>query len=556
MMELILRIAKSVKLVFLSRFSALARHALGMAQVGEIFGRIVKSDDEPVLFLFNDYPEVAGEINGMNSEERQKYIEEAVVEEATDMIKEATEAENKYMRRVIEEYQNAGSDDPEELMRKDQGIMKVGVNRRYIHVMSKALSSGFERKGMLGYIDPSDDYSISVLKKALKELKPVSKEYFSFDGCTDQALHFRSYLGTLMELHSSVLRGEEIFQKYDCHIVSKALAIRKKERDELERDLERLKNAGEDSVKQYAKQYETDAIMEKADKLKEELRNCYNEKRIRDAKIKEIEEKPPVLYWSDSWNDTGTCVKEHVVRYPYGDDAPFDHYVQLLDGETRPVKVVSTNPKDFEIHYAPDVRAPKIASGLGAALGICLSVVSFGMALPLSVVCGGALGFALTRPNKGRVEFYVKPKNIPEVAEMMRKLKREAEEYSGKAAILEEEIKAMMESSKAELSQRVKKALDDDKKEVQALEQFLSFENNAHLLYLKRQEDIKHFHDVVEKFYPQQVFFSDFLSLHKRVTGGGIEPLTDEKQIPVTTLDPTILIDRYERLFPDIWCCQ
>jgi len=560
MMEYILRESESISLVYMARCRELFQHALGMNPAGEILSKIVKSENEHVLFLFNDYPAQPGEMDDMNPEERQDYVMGLVLKEAKEMVDKAIDAELKLAEKLSGNYREAGVENVDEMVNEDEDFQSITDKRRYLHVMLRALAEGEAKKGGIGYIDPTSSCSIDLLKKTLKELKPVSKDFLSFDGCNEEALNFRSYVSECKELHLSVLYGEELSQKYPVDLVTKARDEKKKECEKHERVLNELKDGNEDHVRIYENQYKFDLFEKKADDLRREQNVYESEIRKREEQIRMMEDAEPVLFWLDPWYDSGYRVDEHVVRYPFGDDIPFDSYKETLGKETKPVKIVSTSPKDFEIHYDFKPSAARIAKGVTAvaaeSAGIALDVVSVGAFIPISLACNVALVSALIKENTGTVEFYVKPKLIPENAEMIKRWKNEIEEFRKKIVILDERIKQLLESSKTELSSRVQTMLVSSNRDLKKIEHFMIFENAVHQLYEKRKDDIKQFFGFVKQFYPNQDSFNEFVSLYEKVTAAEVEAETDEKQIPLSSLERPDLEKTYAECFSDLWGCQ
>jgi len=556
-MEYILRESESISLVFMARCANLFKHSLGMAQAGQVFGRIVKSDDEHVLFLFNHYPAEPGEMDDMSQEERQEYVEKIILKDATDMVEESYNAEAAFLKKLADEYQEAGGENADEMVKDDKEYQEVSDNRRYLHVMLRALVEGEAKKGAIGFIDPTSDYSIGLLKKALKELKPISKNFLSFDGCSEEALQFKSYVTECRELHISVLNGEELCQRYPVDLITRACEMKKKENEQHKQAIVELKDGKEDRIRFYESKYKLDVFEAKANELKKEKEENKKEIKLREGWIKEIEEAKPVLYYEDSWSETSIHVSEHIVRYPPGESVPFDHYKPILDNETEKVKVVSTSPKDFEIHYDFRPGGKRIAAGIGAGVaaagGAALTIVSLGLALPVAAAGGAGVGAALMKTFKGKVEFYVKPKDIPDNAEKIKRWKKEKNDLELKVKILDEKINSLIQSSTSQLGKRVQTMLDSSKKELETLEHFKTFENAVHQLYEKRLEDMKQFFEFVKQFYPNQESFNEFLQLYETVTCGKVEAEKDEKQIPIDSLVQVDLEKKYAESFPDLW---
>jgi len=552
-MEYILREAESVSLACLARCSDLFNHPVGMSYVGERLGKIIKSDAEPVLFLFNAYPAEPGEMDEKSPEERQKYIEDILVEEVKKTVEE--ELKQSLRKKEIAELKEESEEND------DRDNQNGEENKRYLQVMSNAILEGEAKKGGIAYIDPSDDYSVGLLKKALKELKPVSKEYLSFDRCSEEASEFRKYLDEIRELHLSVLSGEELYEQYPADLITKVLDDKKKECEKHEKVLNELKDANEDRVRYYKDEYGCGMFENKAKELKEEQHKCENEIIFCEGYIRGVENAPPVLFHSDCWNYVGVHAKKHIVRYPYGDEIPFEHYEEILSPETVPINIVSTNPKDFEIHYGFKPKAGRIAKGViggvVAAGGLVMTAASLGVlapvGVPLAAAGGVGVGSALVNEFTGRVNFYVKYANLPENAEALKQCRENIEHFKRKVTDLDERIKNILESSSSELNKRVQTMLEANKKELQVLEQFLTFENAVHDLYEKRKEDMKQFYDVVKQFYPNQKSFNDFVSLYEKVTSGKVEVENGEKHIPISYLDRPEMAAKFANFFPDLW---
>jgi len=233
---------------------------------------------------------------------------------------------------------------------------------------------------------------------------------------------------------------------------------------------------------------------------------------------------------------------------------------EILDSETKPTKVVSKKPEDFEIHYGFKPGAVRIALGVASIVamvgGVALSFVYPKYGVPVCLAGAVGVGFSLMKKVGGKVEFYVNPEYVPENAKKIERVRKEIAENKVQIEILEEKIKTGLESSTAELKNKVRTVLDTKKKELQTLEHFVSFEKSAHDLYENRKEDIKQFFDLVQQFYPNQTSFTEFVSLYEKVIGKKIEQETDENNVSLNSLECSDLEKKYANFFSDVWNCQ
>jgi len=86
--------AKEVKLIFLQRCECFFGGHVGMGPFGRMFGNLVRSNDIPALFLFNDY---RWPIDASSDEEKVK----KVIEEMKDEWKNTEEAKNNQLTEAV-----------------------------------------------------------------------------------------------------------------------------------------------------------------------------------------------------------------------------------------------------------------------------------------------------------------------------------------------------------------------------------------------------------------------------------------------------------------------
>jgi len=558
LMEMIVREAKSVKLVLLIRCSDLFRRALGMGEVGKVFGKIVTSDDEPVLFLFNDYPETPGEMKDMTPQQKQSYIMQQIRKEVEDWKAEAEVQETKHRDKLKEAYSKAGASDidVEEMMRSDRNYRTVAENRRYLHIMANALDKT-NKRGCISYIEPSDDHSISMLKEEFSYLPSMNKHYLKFEGYSDDVLQFRKYIAECTESHVCVLYGEKLLQKYPPALITKLLALKKKNCDKHKQVLQQLNSGDKECIKQHGEEYECGTFKSKAKEIEKEEKDLAKQlgRMMRDQD--DIENEKPQVFYEDSWAEGGIAPKDHIVRYPPGGDVPYDHVEVLLHPETKQSKIVSTRPEDFEIHYTSSRSVGKILKGVSGCIigggGVVFSAMGnpaagFTMAWQGGTMIGSALG----KVNGGVVRFFVHPKYFPENAQKLKRIGNASADLMRRQAVLNARRNLLLKSSTDDLLDKVQNALNIEEDELKVLEDFVGFCSKVHKLYQKRVGDMKQLYAVIAGFYPNEKSFSDFMSLYKEVFNGNVVPETDENTIPLSDLDITDLAQTMLRLFPDV----
>jgi len=567
LMECVVREAHSVRIVLLTRCNEFFKGVIGTAESGKVLGNIISGNQESIMFLFNDYPESPGEMEGMSPEKRQLHVMNMIREEYKEIKTDSELDQRKYDEKIAQLYSQAATDgsgqssmNVDELIKKDEEVLAVKERRKYLQLMEVAFSKQ-NTKGSVAYIDPTDDFSILSLKQDLQALQPATKKYIKF-GSTEDVRLFRKYLGESAGLHNSVLTGQKYFLRYPVLVVSKALESKRKSCTKHKDVLEHLSKCDEEQLVQYETEYKCDVLKQKADALKNERDGLTKRLEVLQATIKQIRDAEPEVYCSDSWCENGVFSNEHVVRYPPGKDVPFVRYEENLDagfGEKIETKVISENPEDFEIHYSSSRGVGKILTNIGglatAVAGVALSGVTFGVGLPVAMAGGAAVGGTMTKHCSGTVNFYVNPKDVPEIAAKIGRLEDEIKVLNAGLGKLEERMSSLLKSSTATLNERVSSMLMAEEEEVRILENFLVFAERVNRLYQKRFEKMTEFFKVVEGFYPGDQSFGDFVSLFKDVVYSKIEIEVDAAKIPFSELDSKTkeLQDLYGRFFPDLW---
>jgi len=566
--DMALRHAKSVRLVFLQRIDNFLNGHAGMRTFGEIFGKFVKNDSIPVLFLFNNCRfEVSGE-----GEEKQRNIVEELKNLWKEIISEQKELWTDTMKRVIQRIRVTNSKpelnklftyDNEQLLQimlgektvkfseeenrlfselvkmiqNDAEFVKLDEECRYLRAMKKAFeqasttATGKER-GTVGFIDPSDDYSIKELKRIMRDISPISTDFLDFSQYNDYVKRFHQFFAGNIHRFVHLLRGQELLIKYPHELVTRLIEQRNTTIKECENDLQDIKtNDDKEKMSKYEKKYSLESFSNRIQALElEEVESRTICERLRNE-VKEFEAIPPEIKRKE-WNVEGFH-PQHRVKYE--NDAPFTFTVETGDG-TEETEVISKDEHNFDVVYSN--------GNWLRSVGHSVNVVAqaFVKLFDLELLSTGLqmLDNKLVVSCCGRVTFKIRPQDIPENKRSLEELIKRADAWDRRAKEAVEKREKFSSDSVKNVGEKIATIMEGAAKEKDMLLRFEHFRETL-TQFLAKESDAIDLHRksalVIFSERNKTIDSDNFLRLSQKISEGGVAVVTEESKVNLSELD-------------------
>jgi len=572
--EIALKEAKSVRLVFLQRYSKFASGDVGMRDFGKMFGKLVKDDGLPALFLFNDY---RGPLPGSGKERQDKVFEELRKRWCEIDAGERKEWNNT-IQRILERLQSTRKEDfgyfsehynAEDLTRilaegtmllsaQDQSRLKDLVSivtndeefkarderTRYLSILRKAFNNGNSSnlpgvpQPTLGYIDPEDAYSINELKNKIMQLPQISFSSLDFSGYSKEVIAFHKTVGDNIHRLVHLLRGQELIQKYPGELVDKLLGEENKTIGGCAKALQDLKANGgnKDILAQYEKQYGKECISERIAMLeKEEAEARATCERLKGS-VGSFENQKPVEHLEE-WNVEGYHPQYHVV---FESEAPFTvKNIELGEG-TEPTEVNSKEPPVFDVVYS-NGSAFKTVAHFG------IKILQFGLSFVPGVpkfvdpVLGAVDGMMKVK-SSGRITFSINPGDLPENRRSLEEMTSNAESWELKANKAKEDRMKYIQSAVNSVEERIRAVIEEAARHRETLEGFQRFRALVCDLLTRYSGMIKTYHKAATVLYDGSsgvkiIDMQDFLRLIHDISGNAVNAATDGSSVFFSEMD-------------------
>jgi len=577
-----LKLAKSVRVVFLQRVKSLQEGVVGMRPFGEVFGKLVTDDNIPALFLFNGFPAEGGGEERQNSvmtllvdKWKEKYEEyEVFWSEMMDRVIQRIKAtsgkrfENVFKKLSKEDFRKmVRGEEPEhnldkdprfaELIRlvmNDDEFRKNSEEYRYLKVMKKAfddyeknLSEPPSKRARgppmpsIGFLDPTDEFSVNELRRKLRELPPVSVDVFDFSQYSGYMKKFLQYFSENIYRFLDLLRGQQLLFKYPPEVISELLQKRRQIAAECNKALEDLeKNPGKQTVAKYEKKYGKDSVSERVSELEKE-------KGLADSVCEELRGKIDAVINQEpqrivrNWNVKGYHPQYRLV---FEMDAPFTFKVDLGEG-TEEAEVYSKMPPKFDVVYS-NGSVLDTAGHIGAfILSIAVHFVPPNiLPEPAKILVQGGiakLDEQLVSTSTGRVVFSVHPKDLPENKRALTDLRNNVRAWEQKAKKAEEQKKAIIDSSSTSVKATVRAILGDVNEDIEVLQAFESFRALVGNLISENIDAIRTHWQVAQVMNEEYLMNRDintsaFLTLFRSFEEGMLPVVTDPSKVSLSEL--------------------
>jgi len=547
LMELVLRKAKSVKLVLLQRCSEFFSGLIGMQLLGEVFGKVVTCDDVPVMYLFNDYkPDDIDEMQkmmAMKPDEKQKYIMDRLVKDFSVVEKGAQKNIDALVKRLETEYKEQFGDDEEnpasvrEFITSSECFKKAENDRRYLRGMSMAFKG---ESGSVMYIDPTDEYSITMLREALPKLECVDMKFVTFTQYNDDVSAFRRHLALSLEKYWCLLKGRQLMVKYPSKMIENLISNRKQLLEKHQTSLQLIERDGHDVslLSKYEEEYGEEALEGRVSSLEKEAELLMKEYEELKSAAEEVETADPVVYDKISWRQLSYCSTQKI---KYKKDVPFVDYKEELVPPTHVYKVhaLKKGTTQFDVDYA---AGHWLEAGLSFVLGVFGYITGRSQAESAREVFHAAKTMS-----EGTVEFLVNPIDIPENAERVRSLKEQALDRKRQADTKEAQVQELVKASQLGLKEKVKGIIDLLEHELSLLNNFLAFSSKFEILFEKQEKDLERYFAVLKKLYPDESRNIEPLMLFNELHMGNIQPESEISDLSV--LDIQLLLEQLGRNF-------
>jgi len=279
LIEIVLKHAKSIKLVFLQRIANFEDGLVGMQQSGQILGRVVTNDNISAMFLFNE-PTTEYTITGeakqtaVINELRSTWTEIEDLYETQwnqnfskvlrrlrhttpserlhqlfkryndpDLIRKWKEMRDKIAKNLSKEEEShtsiikkvnkavqivggffSGEDQAlgelGEQLYADKEFNMIDSDSRYLRIMRSAFG---DVETHIGFIDPTDKYSISTLINQLRHLPPVNVDHLRFLEYNKDVESFQRTVGIKINHFKQLMRAQLLLLKYNEPLVNSLL---------------------------------------------------------------------------------------------------------------------------------------------------------------------------------------------------------------------------------------------------------------------------------------------------------------------------------------------
>jgi len=502
--EIALKEAKSIRLVFLMNINSKFQNGfVGMQAFGEMFGKLVKDPNIPILFLFNNPPPSRSQrkpakgkaaqqamlnrlcswwdkIYNTYQNEMKNFTVEVLVKLRTNYTRDdkLNYEQKQKLSRLFERHSiehlaemligtKALSSSPEDMnvlkflrdtIRNDQQYQTREQDTLYIEIMKKGFDEYKRRQGfrgmipgvakenpcMIGFIDPQDRFSIDEVKAQMHNLGVASFNSLDFSHYNENVEKFRTYFTENIRRFSDLLCGQQLLLKYPERFVSEMEVERKRTVKEYRDDLEDLKTNGdrEDLVVRYKKKYASEKS-EAIRQMDQELVELYERKeRLKDEQLAFFKAPPErdEVPWCSKSDYHPICLVEYKIPY----EGEPEEVVE--SGDKEPYKVVSRHSGDYRVYFSHGSSARSFFRLF------CDKVVA-----------------------RGHVVFMVKPMNNPANKDVCSSMDATLREFDEKIGEMKRRKQSLVDQSVAEIGETIELLMEGAEGEISLIGHFSDF---------------------------------------------------------------------------------
>lgn len=435
LLEIALRKAKEVKMVFVIKANDFKDGFVGLTEVVDIVERIVNDGvDVPVLFLFVNYRTGTGKAEralstliGNSIDDELSYEERKTnMEQVNDRLKEIFSSTEKALTKgALDEDAKAKSflDGKLESLRKRAltsllagEIEALNKNPQVVSARKKMkfsafLHQNFER-GNFMYFEPQSDASIEMLRTFISSPRlqalPRNNQFFNFERSHDCIRMFFNALRRKVQDEIPFLEAKTMVLQHPRHEVERIFKSVQASCEEHRKALRILSKAERDEkfLLAYREKYSEQVLNLKAKMIESEIEKIQKDIEDLRGQIKSVIDAEPVMYWdSGRWDEWGWYSFFHV-KYP--GDVPYVDVKEDLGDGTSEMGVVSRESPKFDVYYGVGSNWARYSNGAKYYIHVVPSFL--GIEASKRKVDET---YAEFKHNTGQVKIYVRKQDIP-----------------------------------------------------------------------------------------------------------------------------------------------
>ena len=358
LMEIAIRKAKSVRVVFLGKMSDLQ---CGYAELTAKFcvpiSKIISNSTTPIFFLWNRYTP-QGKTNMRDFYNLPENIQNEII--MNKIIKEMGTYINNENTRIVnsknilrERYENIGENYNQEIIQDlNDNITRIERENTLYSLVKKSFDDN-----NYGYIDPTDNGLISKFIEKIKECQAVNKCDLMYGQYSAEIVRFREELTDLLPRQFSFLKKRIFTKSYNNKII---LNIINQFNSELKIDYDNLGELrGLNDTEEFQNRY-NDEKVKNIKTLENLISNL--EKRISDLDNDINGMNKSTVFWKCQINENATLFawwRKYLVVYPYNgiidrSTIMYDEIEEILEPHTHLRTVIENESPNYKAWYESD----------------------------------------------------------------------------------------------------------------------------------------------------------------------------------------------------------
>jgi len=400
-------------------------------------------------------------------------------------------------------------------------------------------------RGSIGFIDPSDEYSIKELHRILRSLPPISVDNLDFSQYNDYVKRFHRFFADNMHKYVYLLRGQELMLKYPHEIITRMIEQRSSVIEKCLNQLQEIKSKSDkETMEKYDKIYSVESFSSKVRALERQEKEARSIcERLR-KEIEELKKIPPEIIRRE-WNVEGFHPRQ---RVKYENDAPFTFTVETREG-TEETEIFSKDEHNFDVVYSNGNWLREAGHSLNIIAQAFLSIFNIeGLKHGLNI-----LDNKLVVACCGQVTFKIRPQDVPENKRALEEMIERAKAWEDRAAKAVEEREKYNSCSVKNVEEKITTVLDSARKQKDILLSFERFRVDMTQLIASVCKE----YDVIDLYRKSAlaIFKEDnrtidtenFLRLCQVIRKGNVSVITDESNVSFAELD----VEKMEKIIKE-----
>jgi len=369
-------------------------------------------------------------------------------------------------------------------------------------------------------------YSINELRSILLKLPVVPSDRISFKRISRAASRFESNFAETIPCFLSLLRANELFETHPPAVTQALIQQQLNKIVKHKQALEDLKKGDEAVAVEIGKKYNKDIVTAEAKKVKERMAKYEKKATEFEQDAKEIENGSPIAVHKVAFEERGLHPTK---RVQWSSDIPFKAKVLRLGEKTYKERVDAEKDCEYDVTFAAGGKGNQAIVGsalIGSTiLALGVSYFSGGQASVSGVI--PELNKFVTDANtvvcEGEVQFLVDRKNVPEHAQTIKRLTREADSVRDTVDDLKQQLQEILQAESSGLNGIVTQMLKNDELEKSTLEQFEQFRATVQQLMNSQKKFIRYMYCIGRVLYDENERGTNtqmFMAMYKELTEG------------------------------------